>query len=190
MNANAPKARHDRLELVDLAQAPDEIRNAMLTLRNRPEIRNFMISGSEISQSQHSAWLASLNGNLQSLVYAAMAGDELAGQVNFARIDRENRHAEWGFFLDPAFRGKGMAAKMLAMALDLAFGEIGLQKINAGVLDHNGASLALHQRLGFAPEGRRRRHALHNGTWRDLVLWGMTREEWLAAKPAGKQDKP
>ncbi len=172
------------INLVDLCEASVQVREAMRDLRNNDEVRHFMISQGEISPEEHSRWLKSLEGNRKSKVFAALFQDKLVGQANLTQIDGDNGHAEWGFFVDPKMRRHGLGRQMLCALLDFVFNDFGLQKINAGVLSHNEASLALHKRFGFVEEGRRRRHAFQDGAWRDLVLYGMTREEWHAAKPS------
>lgn len=172
----------DGLRLVDLVEAGEAAQWAMLDLRNDPQVRNFMIAGGEIGRAGHAEWLKSLAGSARTKVFAAMIGDELAGQANLSGIDRENGHAEWGFFVAPAMRGRGVAREMLSKLLDLAFGEIGLQKVNAGVLDDNPASLMLHDRFGFRREGVRRRHKRRADGFADLVLYGITAQEWTEAR--------
>lgn len=166
------------IALFDLTGASDAVRAEMLSLRNDPQVRRHMISGGEIAPDEHARWLVSLQGNPKTKVFAVMMGGDLAGQVNFTAIDRENGNAEWGFFVAPALRGRGIAAAMLSQALDMAFGEMGLGKVNAGVLSDNEASLALHRRFGFAPEGVRRLHKRREDRHADLVLFGITAREW------------
>ncbi len=170
------------VELIDLCTASAQIRDAMRDLRNLESVRQFIISQDVVTAQEHANWLASLEGNRKKQVFAVMLADRLVGQANLSLNDSESREAEWGFFVDPALRGRGIARNMLCALLAMAFDKMGLQKINASVLDHNVASLELHKRFGFTEEGRRSRHSNVNGAWRDLVLYGMTREEWLIAK--------
>jgi len=41
----------------------------------------------------------------------------------------------------------------------------------------------MHQKFGFAIEGVRRKNILKEGARVDVVLLGITRDEWLAQRP-------
>jgi RimJ/RimL family protein N-acetyltransferase len=53
------------------------------------------------------------------------------------------------------------------------------------VYGYNTASVKLHEKLGFVEEGRRRRRQFFAGGYHDLVLMGMTVEEYAAAHSLG-----
>lgn len=182
---NKARAVPDQVELVDVSSAGSDICDQMLQIRNLPEIRDFMISGKKISKSDHGAWLASLKGNRESRVFAAMVKNVLVGQASFTRIDRKSRQAEWGFYIAPEHQGKGHARQLLEKMLCLAFGEIGLHKLTASVLDYNVASLNLHAVLGFVQEGKTPNKRRCNGVWHELVVFGLERQNWLDKKLAG-----
>ncbi|WP_206184669.1 GNAT family N-acetyltransferase [Thermoactinospora rubra] len=58
------------------------------------------------------------------------------------------------------------------------FGERRFQKCDVQVYSSNEPSIALHRRLGFAEEGRRRRARYSRGRFDDELLFGMTVEEF------------
>jgi RimJ/RimL family protein N-acetyltransferase len=49
----------------------------------------------------------------------------------------------------PAVRGRGHAAVMLQRVLELAFGELRLERVELGVFAHNTSAVRLYERLGF-----------------------------------------
>jgi len=60
----------------------------------------------------------------------------------------------------------GALMKALVASADAA----GLWTIQTSIFPENGASVALHERVGFRVVGRRERIAKLNGTWRDTIL--------------------
>lgn len=58
------------------------------------------------------------------------------------------------------------------------FEELRYQKANAHVYSFNEASISLHRNLGFQEEGRMRNMIYTQGSYHDLLLFGITREEY------------
>jgi RimJ/RimL family protein N-acetyltransferase len=69
------------------------------------------------------------------------------------------------------------------LVLRFMFGERRYQKCNNGAYAFNTASIALHEKLGFVQEGRRRRTALFGGEYHDEILFGLTVEEFTERHP-------
>jgi L-amino acid N-acyltransferase YncA len=66
-------------------------------------------------------------------------------------------------------RGRGIGVALLE-ALVSSTEEAGIWTIQTGVFPENGASLRIHERVGFRVVGRRERLGKLNGVWRDVVL--------------------
>jgi L-amino acid N-acyltransferase YncA len=78
--------------------------------------------------------------------------------------------AEDSIYLDPAFSGAGRGRALLERLLDEA-GRSGLRQIIGVIADAGfGASIALHQALGFLPIGRMRQVGYKHGRWVDVDL--------------------
>ena len=73
-----------------------------------------------------------------------------------------------------------MATAAVAMALDHAFREAGLHRLEATVRPENAASRRVLERSGFREEGLLRRYLHVDGDWRDHLLVARTREELRA----------
>jgi len=94
--------------------------------------------------------------------------------------DRDDKNGLFGFAVEIGreHRGKGYAEEALRILVKYGFWERRYQKCNSACADTNDASIALHKKVGFVEEGRRRRQLFFNGEYHDLVLFGMTREEF------------
>jgi ribosomal-protein-alanine N-acetyltransferase len=64
--------------------------------------------------------------------------------------------------------------------LDLAFGELGLHRLEANIQPKNLRSIELVKRAGFRCEGLSLRYLKIAGRWRDHERWAITAEERLA----------
>lgn len=155
---------------------------AVRRLRNLPEIRGAMYGDQVISEAEHAAWLAGLRQDDRRRVLVALSelGDPV-GVASLTAIDRVHSRAEWGFYMGPD-APRGLGGVVLATLLDHAFGDLGLEKVNAEVIEGNAASLAVHRKLGFRDEGVRRSHIRRGHQRLDVHLLGLTANEWRGAR--------
>lgn len=165
--------------LATSAQVQERVRQ----LRNQPQVRRFMYTEHEISAQEHQAWLASLAGNGRQSVYVVMVDDIPRGVVSLNAINPLHRSADWAFYLDSELQGKGLGSQVECWLLDHAFTDVGLAKLNCEVLASNPAVVRLHQKFGFTVEGVRRQNVCKDGERLDVMLLGITAEEWRAHRP-------
>jgi RimJ/RimL family protein N-acetyltransferase len=113
----------------------------------------------------------------------ALASGELVGTIDTHECDARAGTFGYGISVREQYRGKGFASEAILLVLRYYFLERRYQKCNVGVFDFNDASIRLHERLGFELEGRRRRHTYTGGAYHDLLLFGMTIEEFRERHP-------
>lgn len=172
------------MEFLDILDAGPTYQAQVRELRNHADIRRFMYTDHPIGPQEHASWLASLGGNHRQKVFVILHHGAVAGVVSLNGIDTVHRTADWAFYLDPALQGKGLGSRVEFWLLDHAFNEAGLEKLNCEVLASNPTVVKLHRRFGFTQEGVRRQNILKDGERMDVVLLGITRDEWLAQRPA------
>jgi [ribosomal protein S5]-alanine N-acetyltransferase len=76
-----------------------------------------------------------------------------------------------GYWVDESHAGRGLATRAVAEAIEIAFGEMALHRLEAGTRPENVASQRVLERNGFTCVGLLRRHLLIGGEWRDHLLW-------------------
>jgi ribosomal-protein-alanine N-acetyltransferase len=104
---------------------------------------------------------------------------ELIGEVMVMDIVRGITHSAYlGYVLFNQYWGKGFATEAVRAMLDIAFRELKLHRIEAGVEPKNKRSIKLAQTLGFRREGIKKKMVFLRGKWVDLVVFGMTCEEF------------
>jgi ribosomal-protein-alanine N-acetyltransferase len=111
--------------------------------------------------------------------------DALAGVVNFSEIVRGVFLSAYvGYYGFAAMGGRGYMTEGLALALDFAFRDAGLHRVEANVQPGNARSLALVERVGFVREGYSRRYVKIGARWRDHVRLAMLAEDWPRRRTA------
>jgi RimJ/RimL family protein N-acetyltransferase len=108
-------------------------------------------------------------------LFTADEDDTPIGVVGLSNVDRAFRTATiWIALGERRFAAKGFAYRAGAMMLNAAFGELGLNSVNAWAVDTNHASLRIIRRLRFQLIGRQRQaHYIdgqaHDRLWFDLL---------------------
>ncbi|WP_307204547.1 GNAT family N-acetyltransferase [Paenibacillus harenae] len=113
----------------------------------------------------------------------AVETDELVGRIALTGIARgPAQHANMGYFIDQRHNGKGYATESVSLCVRKAFEELGLHRVQAGVMPMNGRSMRVLEKAGFRQEGLAQRYIRINGVWEDHVLFAMTVEELRGLK--------
>lgn len=104
--------------------------------------------------------------------------DQMIGRVALSNVARGAwQNATLGYFLDKAFNGKGYTTEAVKLALQFAFTEAQLHRVQAGVMPHNLGSIRVLEKNGFRFEGRSLRYLQINGAWEDHNMYAITVEE-------------
>ncbi|MCR8641182.1 GNAT family N-acetyltransferase [Paenibacillus sp. N1-5-1-14] len=94
--------------------------------------------------------------------------DQLIGNLNLFQVIRGALQGAFiGYFLDKDVNGKGYTTEAVKLAVNYAFEELKLHRIEAGVMPHNLASLRVLEKSGFHKEGIAIKNVLINGKWED-----------------------
>jgi RimJ/RimL family protein N-acetyltransferase len=155
-----------------------------LAWRQDPDTLRFM-AGQAHGLDRLEARLAAVKSDLadrSARVYRwfAVIGDDPVGTVSLVDPDWTHGHAEIGYLVAPARRGRGVGAAMVSLAIEAGFAA-GLFRIIAIVHDENVASQRLVERLGFRREGLMRQHNICAGVRADHLLYGLLRPEFRPA---------
>lgn len=107
--------------------------------------------------------------------------DEVAepvGKIVFFDWNPRNRSLEFGYTVDPRFRGRGIGRRMLIMAIGMMFRSRDLNKLYCQTGSFNLSSIKLLERLGFLRDGVLRQHHELDGILYDDYVYSVLRSEW------------
>jgi RimJ/RimL family protein N-acetyltransferase len=108
----------------------------------------------------------------------ALEDGALVGHIGVHDCDRRVGAFSYGLAVLPEHQRRGYASEAILLVARYFFQELRYQKVNARVFSFNTPSLALHDKLGFVCEGAVRRMVYTGGQYYDIVLFGMTSEEF------------
>ncbi|GGG72640.1 GNAT family N-acetyltransferase [Paenibacillus radicis (ex Gao et al. 2016)] len=103
------------------------------------------------------------------------ATDELIGRIALTGIARGPfQNAYLGYFVDRQHNGKGYATAAVSLCVEKAFSELGLHRVQAGVMPRNTASIRVLEKAGFRHEGLSQHYLKINGAWEDHEQFAIT----------------
>ena len=85
--------------------------------------------------------------------------------------------AQFGYWVDPRWAGRGIIPLAVAMAADHCFGTLRLHRLEVAICPENVKSLAVVRKLGFRDEGLASRYMHVRGAWRDHRLFALFAED-------------
>jgi RimJ/RimL family protein N-acetyltransferase len=109
--------------------------------------------------------------------------DKFIGVVGVDGIDWVHRTGETGSELfDATFRGQGYGTEAKFLLLEYFFDYLHFHALCSYVFEPNTRSAAALAKQGYRPAGRWKWDDLKDGVYRDVLVFDILREEYLAAK--------
>jgi ribosomal-protein-alanine N-acetyltransferase len=117
-----------------------------------------------------------------SLPHVIVDQGRIAGRITLNSIVRGPfQSASLGYWVDERAGGRGLASAAVGRILEIAFGELGLHRIEAATLVGNLRSQRVLEKNGFLRYGLAPRYLKIAGDWRDHLLFQRLDEETVAA---------
>ena len=123
------------------------------------------------------AWAA---GHNATFAVVRRGDDLLIGAMGLV-IQRFRESGELGYWIGKPYWGRGYATEAAAAVLDLAFGPLGLHRVEATHFTRNPASGRVMEKLGMRPEGVFRQAFVKSGRYEDVAQRAILADEWAAA---------
>lgn len=99
-------------------------------------------------------------------------------RIGIASVKEWGRNPSLGIWIRPEMQSEGYGAEASTLLVDYAFNVYDTPTVKAKAFEHNDPSRGLLESLGFVAEGRLRKDAFIDGTYRDAIVYGILREEW------------
>lgn len=114
----------------------------------------------------------------EMLPFAVDIDGRIAGQMHLFNIVRGAlRSAGAGYWISQRYAGQGVTPFALAMAIDHAFDDLRLHRVEVNIRPDNHASLAVVRKVGLRDEGLRSAYLHINGQWHDHRTFAVVAED-------------
>ena len=130
-------------------------------------------------------WIRRARRDAATHALAVVVGGEHVGNVVLDRIDRALGTARLSVYIGEAdARGSGIGRAAVEAALDIAFGELGLNKVWLIVHVENERAIRAYRSAGFAREGRLREEFRLGRRRVDVLYMGILRKDHASKRRA------
>ena len=141
---------NDHYEVINYVDCTREQNLDILALRNRDDVRSWMVNPEVIPEENHFKFVESLKDNPNRLYYAIYKNGMLLGTYN---LTNEGEGIwERGIIANPRTQGTGQTEKWERQILSSLPSEI--KAVSAKVKQDNLRSIKYHEKLGYKEQGR------------------------------------
>ncbi len=143
-----------------------------------------------VSRAAEEAWLRKKEAYSPTEVMLAICVTETSqhiGNIYLRNIDWAARHAEGQIWIgEVGQRTKGYGRAAAELLISHAFEDLGLHRLYVLALEGN-PSIHMAETQGFVREGVLRDHVYVAGKFKDLVVLGMTVDDYRRARPRAER---
>jgi RimJ/RimL family protein N-acetyltransferase len=126
-------------------------------------------------------YIAEIENDRKSLVLAVVekSNDLHIGNIALQSISWIDRSADISFILgNKNSSGKGYMFEAGVLLINHAFNSLNLHRVTCGTNTENKGMVRLAEKLNFKKEGIRREAIFKQGTYNDIIVFGILKHEW------------
>lgn len=142
---------NDRYDIINYVDCTPEQQREILALRNRDDVRKWMVNTEIILEENHFKFVESLKGNLNRLYFAIYKEGRLMGTYNLT--NEGNGVWDRGIIANPDMQGTGQTEKWERQILG-NLSQYAIQAVSAKVKPDNMRSISYHEKIGFKEQNR------------------------------------
>lgn len=151
---------------------------------NREHLRPFLdfVDGTKTVEDEENYIKMKLNGEINGTdrLFFIAYENEIIGSIDFHFIDQNNQTAEIGYWIGSEYVGRNIATEAVLFLCQIAFLEMGLNRLTivADVLNKPSNRVAV--KAGFKKEGTFKQSKKVYGEFRDFNMYALLKEEFNA----------
>lgn len=115
--------------------------------------------------------------------------NKLIGTIDFVRWIPEDRLAEIGYVIAPAYWGKGIITEAAQKIILFGFNNMNLIRVEAKCYKENVGSQRVMEKCGMSLEGTIRKGVFKKGRHWDITLYSILRDEFFNSSPQETEGK-
>ena len=142
---------NDLYDVIDYVDCTHEQQREILALRNRDDVRVWMVNPEVIAEENHFKFVENLRGDANRLYLAVYKNSNLLGTYNLT--NEGDGIWERGIIANPSYQGSGQTEKWERQILG-SLSRYDIKTVTAKVKQDNLRSIKYHEKLGYKEQGR------------------------------------
>ncbi len=122
------------------------------------------------------------NSNGSRLTLFILSNGRLAGSLGIVHFNKDHRRCEIGYWLREDLQGKGIITRALTAFTAFLFQKKRMNRLEVLVIPGNEKSRNVPLRLGFQSDGVLRKALQMYGSFHDVEVFSLLKDEWTATK--------
>lgn len=150
----------------------------VLEWRTQEDVTKFMNTDIEKDMDKQREWFRRISNSETDAYWIIEIKGKSVGVISLNNIDHLNKRTSWGFYIgEEKYRLYG--GIIPPYFYNYIFSKFDFHKITAEVMEGNDNVLKLNLFHGYRLVGVYKDHILKNGSYRDLNLLELLKEDWL-----------
>lgn len=150
----------------------------VLEWRTQEDVTKFMNTDIEKDMDKQREWFRRISNSETDAYWIIEIKGKSVGVISLNNIDHLNKRTSWGFYIgEEKYRLYG--GIIPPYFYNYIFSKFDFHKITAEVMEGNDNVLKLNLFHGYRLVGMYKDHILKNGSYRDLNLLELLKEDWL-----------
>jgi len=150
----------------------------VLEWRTKEDVTQFMNTDIDKDMEKQRDWFRKISNSTTDFYWVIEIKEKPVGVISLNNIDYVNKRTSWGFYIgEEKYRLYG--GIIPPYFYNYIFSKFDFHKITAEVMEGNDNVLKLNLFHGYRLVGVYKDHILKNGSYRDLNLLELLKEDWL-----------
>lgn len=152
--------------------------------RMKPSVTKYMNTDPKLTIEDQIKWFDMISKDQTCRYFIIEVDNNSIGLLGITDIDYKNFRCSWVWYIgEEEYRGKGIAKKIQFNLYDYVFQELKLNRLYSHILGFNKHEIDnVHKACGYNIEGILKEHVYKNGEFIDVVVMGITANEWEKEK--------
>jgi RimJ/RimL family protein N-acetyltransferase len=103
----------------------------------------------------------------------------VVGYITYKEIKESKNVYVLGITIGPNFWNRGYGQDAIKVLLKYLFMDMAAHRVELEVLDFNFRAIQCYKRCGFIEEGKKRKTCFSYGNYRDIIIMGILKEEFI-----------
>ena len=194
LNLSNLAANPMELERVRLRRIERADRDALFDIHSNNEVARYMARPAMTMREEADELIDRIekglaNDTVLQLAIERKTDRAVLGSCLLFAFNERGPRAEIGYSMGRPHWGRGYMHEALVALVDLAFGKLQLNRLEADIDPRNQGSARSLERLGFQKEGLLRERWKINGELSDSVILGLLKREWVT-RPSRPSPSP